>query len=241
MSKVLSIICARASSKGLKNKCMAKIKKKTVVEYSIEYSMSLGREVKTVVSTDIEELIDHCAKNNIPYVNRDKKLCLDESRIDDALADAIEKEKEPYEYCSLVYGNIPTRYPSLFREALEFLEKNKSYDAAISMQNVEKFHPEWMFDLNTEILPKVKEIHYRRQVLPQKMIHDSHTLLFRSEGFYKRYKGLITYEKGCRYSIFGAKIKPLINNEVIIDIDTEKDLKLAQAFLLANEKNRIDG
>lgn len=230
--KILSVVCARAGSKGLKNKCIAKINGKMVVEYSIEYSLSLGNDVRTVVSTDIEKLIDYCRKKNILYIKRDQKTCRDESKIDEALADAIERKGQDCEYCSLVYGNIPTRYSALFHKALSFLENNKNYDAVISMQNIEKFHPEWTFDYNDEILPKVAENFYRRQDLPRKMIHDGHILIFKSEEFLKRYRNLVVYDNKSRYSIFGNKIKPLVNSEIIIDIDTAKDLKLAKAVIL---------
>ncbi len=233
--KVLSVVCARAGSKGLANKCVARINNKMVVEYAIEYSLSLGNNVETVVSTDIESLIEYCKKEHITYIKRVPKFCTDESKIDDALADAIEKKGHDCEYCSLVYGNIPTRYPNLFHDALNVLQENKDYDAVISMQNVEKFHPEWMFDYNEKVLPLVTESHYRRQSLPKKMIHDGHTLIFKKDEFSKRYRGELPYDKKKRYSIFGTKSKPLINDEVIVDIDTKKDLILAKAIILNNE------
>jgi CMP-N-acetylneuraminic acid synthetase len=236
--KVLSVICARAGSKGLANKCIAKINSKMVVEYAIEYSLSLGSNVETVVSTDIEDLIEYCKKRDISYIKRVPEFCADESTIDDALADAIESNGKESEYCSLVYGNMPTRYPGLFSEALNFLQENRDYDAAISMQNVEKFHPEWMFDYNENVLPLVTERHYRRQFLPQKMIHDGHTFLFKKDEFSRRYRGELSYDKKKMYSIFGTKFKPLINDEVIIDIDTKKDLMLAEA-VITNHKERV--
>jgi CMP-N,N'-diacetyllegionaminic acid synthase len=230
--KVLSVICARAGSKGLRNKCIEKVNGQMVVEYAIEYSLSLGGNVKTVVSTDIAAVIEYCKKKHIDCIERDLKFCTDESKIDDALANAIEKKGQNCEYCSLVYGNIPTRYPDLFYEALNFLETKKDYDAVFSMQNVEKFHPEWMFDYNEEDLPRETESHYRRQLLPQKMIHDGHTFIFKKDEFYNRYSGKLAYKKEYRYSIFGTKVKPLINNEIIVDIDTRKDLLLAEAVIL---------
>jgi CMP-N,N'-diacetyllegionaminic acid synthase len=231
MAKILSVVCARAGSKGLNNKCVTKINDKMVVEYAIEYSLSLGEHVETVVSTDIEILIEYCKKKHITYIERVPKFCADESKIDDALADAIESNGQDSEYCSLVYGNIPTRYPDLFCEALNNLQKNNDYDAVISMQNVEKFHPEWMFDYNEKLLPLVAESHYRRQSLPQKMIHDGHTLIFKKDEFFRRYRGELPYDQKKRYSIFGTRFKPLINDEVIVDIDTRKDLILAEALL----------
>lgn len=236
--KVLSIICARAGSKGLDNKCIAKINNKMVVEYSIEYSLSLGDDVETVVSTDIEVLIEYCEKNNVNYIRRNPDFCTEECKIDDTIAEVIEKRGSDYPLCSLVYGNIPTRYSGIFFDALSFMEANKDFDAAISMQNVEKYHPAWMFDFNDEVLSKEKEVHYRRQMLPQKMIHDGHTLLFKSKEFTNKYMGLVPYETEYKYSIFGDRIKPIINSKVIIDIDTEKELELAEA-VIANYKERV--
>ena len=231
---VLSVVCARSGSKGVRNKCVTKINGKMVAEYAVEYSQSLGRNIQTVVSTDIIELINYCKTNEIGFIERCPRYCTDESRVHDALADAIEKHGRDMEYCSLVYGNIPIRYEYLFQKALSFLKENKDYDAIISMQNVEKYHPEWMFDYNEEILPARKEKHYRRQMLPQKMIHDGHTLLFRSDKFMEKYKGHISYDKEDIYSSFGDKIKPFINDEVIIDIDSRGDIKLAKAVILSD-------
>ena len=231
----MSVVCARAGSKGVKNKCIKKIGKKMIVEYSIEYSLSLGDYVKTVVSTDIEDVITYCKEKNIHYIRREPSLCTDEVKIDEALLNAIEWDNGECRYCSLVYGNIPTRLPHLFQQAWKFLSDNDGFDAVISMQNVEKFHPDWMFDSNDKILPKTIKTYYRRQLLPPKMIHDGHTLLFKIEEFYKRGKRIIDYDDRYMYAVFGRKIKPLINSELIIDIDTEKDLKLAEAILVANE------
>lgn len=228
--KTLSVVCARAGSQGLRNKCIARICGKMVAEYSIEYSTALGPDVRTVVSTDIAHLIAHCRRMGIPYIRRDRHLCGRHSRIDGALADGIERMGQDCDYCSLVYGNIPTRYPELFHSAVEFLDKNSDYDAVISMQNVGKYHPEWMFDYTEGSIPHLPESRYRRQELKQKMIPDGHTLLFRARPFYERYKRLKSYGK-YRYAIFGSTIKSLINDEVIIDIDSKHDLRIAEAVI----------
>jgi len=84
----------------------------------------------------------------------------------------------------------------------------------------------WMFEYNDEILLD-KNAPYRRQNLKRYMIHDGHTILFRIEPF-------IEYMKKRRndslYCMFGKKIKPMINDKLIIDIDTYKDLELAKLF-----------
>ena len=99
------------------------------------------------------------------------------------------------------------------------------------MQNVEKYNPEWMFDYVEDELPKKKLLHYRRQKLPQKIIHDGHTLIFKIPKFMRKYRGLVDYKSEYAYSIYGDKIKPLIENEVIIDIDTMRDIKVARCII----------
>lgn len=230
---VLSVITARKGSKGLKDKVAQKIGGKYVFEYSLDYSLGLSDRIKkeavTVVTSDSEIIKKYCMDRKILFVDRMPQLASDTARIDDVIYDAYVKVGREFKYISLLYGNIPTRYPDEFLKAFDFLEKNPDYDAALSMQNVEKHNPAWMFELNGEILPVKKEEGYRRQDLRQLMIHDGHTILVRSGYFIKFMKS--KKDKRILLEEFGKKIKPVLNNKLIIDIDTEKDLKLAEAVL----------
>lgn len=234
--RTLSVVCARSGSKGLANKCAARINGRMVAEYAVVYSRSLGPEVRTVVSTDIGELAAFCRQNGVAVIERQADLCADDSRIEATLADALERHGADCDLCSLVYGNIPVRYPAMFERAVQVLRDDASYDGVISMQNVEKFNPEWMFDFSEYELPLKRAAHYRRQCLPQMMIHDGHTLLFRAKGFLERFHGAVAYDPEVLYAVFGRRIKPLISRDVVVDIDTVKDLKLASALLGARER-----
>jgi len=86
-----------------------------------------------------------------------------------------------------------------------------------------------MFELNKDALPMKMEEGYRRQDLKQFMGPDGHTLLFRTKHFLEFMES--NSRQNIMYEAFGKKIKPLLNTELIIDIDTEKDLKLAEAVL----------
>ena len=230
---IFSLVVARENSKGLPQKTIQKINNKYVFEYTIEYSLALSNivpdDVVTVVSSDVEIIADYCSQSAIPFIQRKPELASDAARIEDVIYDAYTTVARDYAYISLLYGNIPTRYTDEFLRAYEFMEKNAEYDAVLSMQNVEKFNPAWMFEYNTETLPmKIKE-GYRRQDLKQYMIHDSHTILVRSDYFIKAMSG-----RSCGkvlYDAFGKKIKPLLNNKVVIDIDTAKDLEIAESLL----------
>lgn len=234
---IFSLVAARKDSRGLKDKVVQKINNKYVFEYSIEYSLGLSDkingEVLTVVSSDSEIIEQYCLENSILFIRRKPKLASDVTPIKNVIYDAYEQVDKKFKYISLLYGNIPTRYSDEFLKAFDFLEKNSNYDAVLSMQNVEKFNPAWMFEIDKDALPEKSEQGYRRQDLKQYMIHDGHTVLIKSNYFIEFMK------KGEPEKImleaFGKTIKPMLNNKLIIDIDTEKDLKLAEAILRSHE------
>ena len=230
---MFSIVTVREGSDGLKNKCMRKIDGKAVFEYTIEYSIDLNRRIEeelfTVVSSDSETIRKYCLKNNICFLKRSSWLASDVAMIEDVIYDAYRNIGKDFDYISLLYGNIPIRYPEEFLKAYNFLLENKDYDCVLSMQNVEKFNPAWMFEMTKNILPVKKSEGYRRQDLKQLMIHDGHTILFRTKHFLEFMKR--NSKQNIMFEAFGKKIKPLLNDKLIIDIDTERDLKLAEAVL----------
>jgi len=234
---LLSVVTVREKSKGLANKCLREISGRAVFEYTIAYSLDLKRRVKeevfTVVSSDSATIREYCTKNDIPFVARSVQLASDTARIEDVLYDAYHQIGRPFDYISLLYGNIPLRYAEEFLKAYGFLQENGDYDAVLSMQKVEKFNPAWMFALNEDILPVKKSEGYRRQDLKQFMIHDGHTILFRSKYFLEFMAS--GHRQDIMYEAFGKKIKPMLNDKLIIDIDTEMDLKLAAAAISMRE------
>ena len=172
---------------------------------------------------------EHWTKNNIHFLDRSPQLASDVARIEDVIFDAYCRVGRSFDYISLLYGNVPTRYPNEFLKAYNFLKEHKDYDAVISMQNVEKNNPAWMFELNEEILPTKREEGYRRQDLKQFMGPDGHTIVFRTRHFLEFMEKHLPVT--VMYEAFGNRIKPMLNNELIIDVDTERDLKLAEIAL----------
>ncbi len=230
---IFSLVAVRKGSKGLKDKCIKKINSKAVFEYAIEYSLDLDcrmrEEVFTVVSSDSEIIREYCLKNNIYFLERSPLLASATARIEDVIYDANCRIGKDFDYISLLPGNIPIRYPEEFLKAHDFLINNKDYDAVISMQNVEKNNPAWMFELNEDVLPMKKREGYFRQELRQFMVHDGHTLLFRTKYFLEFMKRNLQVK--VMYEAYGRKIKPMLNDKLIINIATERDFKLAEAVL----------
>ena len=232
---ILSVVVSRKGSKGLKDKGVRVINGKYAFTYVADYSLHLADfipEVYTVISSDSEIIEDYCVKQQIPFLKRPPELASDTARLEDVLYDVYKKAGKEFDYISLLYGNIPTRYPDEFVRAYKFLETHPDYEAVLSMQNVEKYNPAWMFELNDTILPQKMLEGFRRQGLKQYTIHDGHTILLRSRHFLSFMEG--KKETTIMYEPFGRKIKPMLNNKVIIDVDTQKDLSLAEAILKSN-------
>jgi len=240
---ILSVVTIREGSKGLENKCLRKIGGKAVFEYTIEYSIDLNNRIEegvfTVVSSDSTTVRKYCSEKNIYFLKRSPRLASDVAQIADVIYDAYRKIGGDFDYISLLYGNNPLRYPEEFLKAYGFLQENKDYDAVLSMQNVEKFNPAWIFELDEDVLPAKRSEGYRRQDLKQFMIHDGHTILFRTKHFLEFMES--NYTQNIMYQAIGKKIKPMLNDRLIIDIDAEKDLQLAEAVLMRGKKcSKID-
>src|SRR3989338_9242747 len=115
---IFSLIVARSGSKGLKNKVVQVINDKCVFEYSVEYSLALpkniNREILTVVSSDSRIIEEYCRDRHILFIKRSPELALDTTKIEDVMYDAYIRVGKEFKYISLLYGNVPTRYPDEF-------------------------------------------------------------------------------------------------------------------------------
>lgn len=229
-SKILSLVVARAGSKGLPNKNIKEIAGKPVFRHTIDYSLELSRtyDVHTVVSTDSTTIQDYCKRKNIDYIDRRKELADDKTRIEQVIYDSYKQLDNEYKYISLLYGDVTTRYIHEFIKAHDFLENNEDYDCVMSFRS-SKVNPIFMYIMNDKVLEKNKTSHYRRQDINEYMVHNGHTILFKPQHFIEFMdKGR---EPEYLYEQFGDKIKPMISNELITSIDNVYDFKLAEAIL----------
>lgn len=244
-TSLLSIVIARAGSKGLPSKCILPINGIPVIEYVIKWltginwrspdgNLILNHTI--AVSTDIPEVRKICKAYNVIYIQRGSNLAGDDITVEDVLYDAYIRVDKSCDYISLVYGNMITRYTDLIYDPLIYLNKNKDVDSVFSFQTTEKYNPAWMIPITDGLLSKDwKTTGYRRQDLPQLMIPDGHTQLLRPDHFTKFMK--TKKYNGIMYEAFGSNIKPWIHDKLIIDIDTRKDYILSQAYINIKEKN----
>ena len=81
MKKIICLICARAGSKGLKNKNIKKFNGKPLIEWTFKVANSINEFDEIILSTDSKEIIKIAKRNKIevPFI-RPKNLAEDNSK-----------------------------------------------------------------------------------------------------------------------------------------------------------------
>ena len=89
---LLITICARKGSKGIKNKNLIKINKKSLINITLSQALNISKNFFVVVSSDYKSLNQKLPKlNNLYFLKRDKKLAKDNIGKLDVIIDASEK------------------------------------------------------------------------------------------------------------------------------------------------------
>lgn len=246
MKNILAIVMARGGSKGLPNKNILDLNGMPLIEHSIKWIHDYAKQdtennIMTIVSTDIKGLEPMFRKyHKVVYYKRDHSLAQDDTRGEAVVHDVCKYVQwtedmgdwyPKIDYVVLLMGNIPLRHNKLLKKSIAILDAEPDTDAVITFKKVEKYNPNWMTDLTEDYLPNTwLEEGYRRQDVKQKMIHDGHTCVFRYNYHVNFVKDHGLDYKGKMYEFFGNKIKPLVHNEPVIDIDTADDFSYAQYY-----------
>jgi CMP-N-acetylneuraminic acid synthetase len=133
LNNILFIIPARKNSIRLKNKNIRKIGGRTLVQWSIDFALSLKNYfLDIVVSTDSEKIIKISKENSILFIKRKKHISTKEAKSEDVILDALYWYKKNYfnkyekiQAVALLQPTSPFRSSKLFIKALKFFfEKN---------------------------------------------------------------------------------------------------------------------
>jgi CMP-N-acetylneuraminic acid synthetase len=145
------------------------------------------------------------------------------------LCDSVVKEPLPLAVVML-YGNIPLRANHMIDRAIQMLLDTHA-DSVQTIAPVGKFHPYWMFDRsdNGQIQKHIPNTLFRRQDLPPLYCPTGAVYVMKTQV-------LMDAENHPEdpHSFLGADRRGLlVAPEDSVDIDTEKDLYLAEALLRA--------
>ncbi len=227
---VIAIIPARGGSKGIKRKNLIQINGRSLVGLSVEHALKSKLITRTIISSDDDEIIADAVKYGAeaPFI-RPKELAADHVLDIPVFEHALNflKEKENYIPKIVVHlrPTAPYRNPYWIDEAIQLLLDHKEADSVRSVSEPDK-HPYRIFRIDdTGFLdPIMKHEHptpylLRRQDLPKMYYYNCVIDVTKPQTIFEK------------HSMTGNKILPYIMNpDDVIDIDTMRDLKIAETL-----------
>ncbi|MBE2255797.1 MAG: acylneuraminate cytidylyltransferase family protein [Ignavibacteria bacterium] len=226
--KILTIIPARAGSKGIPGKNIKILGKIPLIAYSINSSLKCKLISDTLVSTESEKIEKISLKFGawIPF-KRPKYLAKDKTPTLPVIQYTISRlSKMGYNYDAvcLLQPTTPFRKLSFLNSCLNTFINNKT-DSLISVRKVpDEYNPHWIFEKKENGFLKIstgeKKIITRRQDLPD--------TYYRDGSVYITSVNCIINNN----SLYGEKISYCINNsEPYCNLDTLSDWKLAENII----------
>jgi|TARA_B110000046_G_scaffold184607_1_gene223547 N-acylneuraminate cytidylyltransferase len=230
--KFHALICARAGSKGIKNKNIRQFKKKPLISYPIKLAKNIKRIESVSVSTDSRK-IANISKNygaDIPFI-RSKRLSSNKANEWDVWKDFVEKKNFKSKDDIIVI--LPVTSPFRIKKDVEkciTLYKKKKFDYVIVVAKA-SHNPHFNMVRKkqknlVEICMPLKSRIVRRQDAPK--IYNITTICFVVSAKY-----IMSKKSGQHSTLKSGKVGAVeIPYERSLDLDTEFDLKVAK--LLSN-------
>ena len=223
LMKIMALIGARGGSKGLQNKNLLLIGKRSLIEHTIDDAVKSKKFDRIIVSTDDERIarISKKAGADIPFT-RPKKFSKDSTTMQDVVSHTLSFLKNKEGYCPdivvLMQPTSPFRDKNMIQKSITLLKKTKS-TSVISVAETEH-HPFISFFYEGKFLKPLNKDHLNHS-LRQKRIpvyHPTGSLYAFWATNLKKY-----------HSIHGPTISPLIIKDKFLnhDIDDLYDLFLA--------------
>jgi len=217
----LCIIPARSGSKGIKNKNIVKLKKKPLIQYTIDVAKKLKKHCEIVVSTDSLKISKIAKKNKLKFYGlRPKKLSGDYALTKDVVKfelNRVERKlKKKFYAIILLQPTCPIRKENSLKKAIKSLNRNL-FDSVVSVSEVGPHHPYRMKIFKNKYLKNF--MHFKnenmqpRQKLPKIYIRSGSFYLIKRDAFLK-YNSLV-----------GRKCKGIILKGLeSVNIDKKEDL-----------------
>ena len=210
-NSIISLVPARKNSKGFKNKNVKLLNGLPLFQHSVNLSLKMG--IECVISTDIESILESEQHSKVKIIDRPKKLCEDNSKIEKVILHFIEHLGLSNYTIVLLQATSPLRRISDVQKSLD-LFSNNMYDLVLTVRKIKnKFLKSGFID-GTKFSPvsKVSYCFENRQFLPDIYLPNGAVYIFNSDWFRKN--------KGFQSNHIGAVLMDDTNS---IDIDSEND------------------
>ncbi|MEL7472233.1 MAG: acylneuraminate cytidylyltransferase family protein [Planctomycetota bacterium] len=236
-----AVVLARAGSRGVPGKNVRPVAGKACIAWTIETALASRRVERVIVSSDDELALAAGERMGAEVHHRPQALASDHASVDAATRSAIKTlDAESAGPVALLYANVPVRPSDLIDRAIARLCETHA-DSVQSYVGVGKAHPWWQVRLDhvsgavapwegDELFGGV----YRRQDLPPAFVPDGGVLVVSRDALFHRVPGAT--EGPHRFQGVDRRGVTTRPGEVI-DIDSEIDLRVAEAILAARAED----
>ena len=233
--KFISIIPARAGSKGIKNKNIVKLNRKSLIEYTFS-AADKSKVKKNFVLTDSKKikLIAKKYKINSEYI-RPRHLSKDKTSLIDTLAHFytwLDSKKIKFDYLIILQPTSPLRTYKDINRCIKIIEEKKPLSLFSISPSIE--HP-------YEAIKKISRKKWDYVIERKKKVHRRQD--FKLESYFENGAIYICHLK----LIIEKKIFSKINHENYImskinsfDINDKEDLKICELIIKKNDKIKFN-
>lgn len=226
--RILTIIPARGSSKGVPEKNIKLLDGKPLLSYTTEIALQSKLLTEVIVSSEDDKIIEISKTLGIivPFV-RPTELAQDNTPTIDVIIHALEWYKNKtifFDAVCLLQVTSPFRTVAFLDKAIEkFIQSG--CDSLVSVQKVpHEFNPHWAFEINSEGNLKIAtgetEIISRRQELPMAYHRDGSIYITKTEVLLEQ------------RSLYGKSISYIESDpEFYVNIDTLYDWEKAEEMV----------
>ena len=222
--KVLAIIPARGGSKGIPLKNIKKLNGKPLIEYTIDVAKRSRSLDRIIVSTDNEKIAALAKKNGAeaPFT-RPKRISSSQStqfQVIKHTLDYLQTEGYSPDVVVLLQPTSPFRTTKIIDDSIKELIRSKA-TCVVSVMPI-KQHPYVSFWIKKGMLKPFK-----------KDFHNYGTRQTRSHLYYPTGSVYTFLAKNMSQykSIYGPKMKPIVEDESRLDIDTALDFFMCEMIL----------
>lgn len=224
---ILCVICARTSSKGLKNKNFLKINRKGLIDHTINQALKSKIFNNIAVSVDKKKIKFGKSSKKIIFISRPKELAKHNSKKVDAIRHAVKfcevKTKKNYDIIFDLDVTSPLRnYKDVINAFTKFKKENSNnlFSVTPSKKNP-YFNIIEVKKKRVKLVKKVKKIIHNRQKAPKTYDMNASIYIWKKKYLFKT------------YNLFSKKTSIYIMPpERSIDIDSSFDFKLVKYLFI---------
>ena len=233
---ILAVVMARGGSVGLRRKSLRPLLGRPVLTYTFDHVRASKLITRTVVSSDDAAILALAKQEGVEALQRPAELATATAATDPVLRHAVRalyprSSGKPFAIVML-YGNVPIRANQMIDRCVSLLLESGA-DSVQTIAPVGKFHPYWMFDRAADgrIAKHVSNNVYRRQDLPPLYSPTGAVYVMKTDVL------MAADGNSDPHAFLGKDRRGLVvAAEDSVDIDSEKDLFVAEALLRSKEK-----